>query len=231
MITGLSRRNHRVIPHDCRGWLAAVSSLHCLVPVGKLSWGKKVQDQPYSSWWQLPEPWCPTGTVLLLSPPWQVSAESNDSFIAPKKATLSRPASSATPSSHAGLCSEAHPNDHRASYSYAERERCNMAISHVEKPWDPIWQQQGMQQTTKVIKVLKYEAACLFSVISKEPKFGLPIYSQWKKSLSWLSCSFNLYLSLWVRLLMNVDSHTTLPYCLPLNSPSLETWLPILHFE
>lgn len=53
-----------------------------------------------------------------------------------------------------------------------------------------------MQQTTMVIKVLKYETACLFSVISKEPKFGLPVYSQWKKNLSWLSCSFKLPLPL-----------------------------------
>lgn len=88
-----------------------------------------------------------------------------------------------------------------------------------------------MQQTTMVIKVLKYETACLFSVISKEPKFGLPDYSQWEKNLSWLSYSFNLYLPLWARLLMNVNSHTALSHCLPLNSPSLETLAPHFTFQ
>lgn len=42
---------------------------------------------------------------------------------------------------------------------------------------------------------------------------------------------FNLYLSLWVRLLMNVDSHTALSHCLPLNSPSLETLTAHIAFQ
>lgn len=123
MITGLSHRNHRVIiPHLPAG--AGLELCHHHTTWSQwASWREKVQDQPYSSWWQLPEPWCITGTVLLLSPPWQVSAESFDSFSAPKQATASQAASSATPSPQAGLRSEAHPNDHGASYSYAERER------------------------------------------------------------------------------------------------------------
>lgn len=52
-----------------------------------------------------------------------------------------------------------------------------------------------------------------------------------KKNLSWLICSFILYLSLWVRLLINVDSYTALSHCLPLNSPSLETLTPHIAFQ
>ena len=90
---------------------------------------------------------------------------------------------------------------------------------------------KGNQQTRIFIKVLKYETGWLFTVISKEPKFGLPVYSQWKNNPSWLSCSFNLYLSLWVRLLINVVSHTALSHCLPVNSSSLDTLTAHITFQ
>lgn len=47
----------------------------------------------------------------------------------------------------------------------------------------------------------------------------------------WLSFQFNIYLSLWVRLLISVISRTTLSHCLAVNFPSLDTLTSTLLFR
>lgn len=142
----------------------------------------------------------------------------------------SQPAFLATPLPQAGLRSEAHPNEHGASYSYAERHATLWSVMLISLGI-PSDSSKGTQQTRIFIKVLKYETGWLFTAISKEPKFGLPVYSQWRNNPLWLSCSFNLYLSLWVRLLINVISHTALSHCLAVNSPSLDTLTAHVAFQ
>lgn len=90
---------------------------------------------------------------------------------------------------------------------------------------------KGTLQTRIFIKILKYETGWLFTVISKDLKFGLPVCSQWKTNPLWPSCSFNLYLSLQVRLLINMISHTALSHHLTVNSLSLDTLTDHVAFQ
>lgn len=53
----------------------------------------------------------------------------------------------------------------------------------------------------------------------------------WRNNPLWLRCSFNLYLSLPVRLLINVVSHTALSHCLPVNSTRLDTLTAHVAFQ
>lgn len=73
-----------------------------------------------------------------------------------------------------------------------------------------------IQQTRIFIKVLKHKTAWLFTVISKEPKRGLPV---------------NTYLSLQVRLLTNMLAHTAFSHCLAMNSLSLDTLTANIMFQ
>lgn len=67
-------------------------------------WRRRAKMSPTLLWWQLPEPWCPMGTVLLLSPPQWVSAEVIWQLHCSQASNrASWPASSATPSPRAGL--------------------------------------------------------------------------------------------------------------------------------
>lgn len=90
---------------------------------------------------------------------------------------------------------------------------------------------KGTQQTRIFIKVLTYETEWLFTVISKEAKFGLIVYSQWRNNPLWLSCSLNLYLSLGIRLLISVVSHRAPSHCLPVNYPSLDNLTAHIVFQ